>query len=64
MLQMPYTNFQIFLKKFLAVRIEIIDLSLRAVIDSYEIWTINKLIKKIETNFIIQALFRVAQTKK
>ena len=31
------TNFQIFLKTFLAVMVEIVDLALRAVIDSFEI---------------------------
>ena len=45
--------------------VEIVDLALWAVIDSFEICTINSLIKKkFETNFIMsKALFGVAKPK-
>ena len=43
---MIYTNFQIFLKISLAVMIGIVDLALRAVIDFFELYTINSLVKK------------------
>ena len=62
---MTYTNFQLFLKIYLAVIVEIADLALRTVIDSFEIYTINSLTKiKFETNFIMShALFGVAHSK-
>ena len=42
--------------------VEFFDLALRAVIDSFEIYSKNLPLKKIETNLIIsEALFRVAQ---
>ena len=34
------------LKFVLAIMVEIVDLSLRAIIDSFEIYTVNSLIKK------------------
>ena len=43
---MTCTNFQIFLKISLAVMVEIVDLTLRVVIDSFEIYTINSSIEK------------------
>ena len=43
---MTHTNFQIFLKISLAVIVEIVDLTLRAIIDSFEIYIINSIIKK------------------
>ena len=43
---MTLTNFQIFLKISLEVMAEIVDLALRAPIDSLEINTINSLNKK------------------
>ena len=51
------------MKIYLAAIVEIVDLVLRAVIDCFEIYTINSLIKKkIETKFIMSKdLFRVAQ---
>ena len=59
---MTHTNFQIFLKISLAAMVEFFDLALRAVIDSFEIYSKNLPLKKIETNLIIsEALFRVAQ---
>ena len=46
---MTYSNFHIFLKISLAVMIEVVDLALRAVIDSLEIYSVNfLLIKKFE----------------
>ena len=44
---------------------EIVDLELRAVIDSFEVYAINSLYeKKIDTNFVkFKVLFRVAQLK-
>ena len=57
---MTYTNFQIFLKISLVVMVEIVDLALRAAIDSFEIDTVNSLNKKkkFETNFVMsKALF-------
>ena len=51
---MIYTNFQIFLTISLAVLVEIFDLPLGAVIDSFQIYIINSWIKKkSETNFIM-----------
>ena len=63
---MTYINFQMFLNIFLVVLVEIVDLALRTVIDSFEIHTINSVIKKkFKTNFIMpKALFGVAQPKK
>ena len=51
---MTHTNFHIFLKISLAVIVEIFDLAWRAVIDSFEIYTTNALIKNktFEINFI------------
>ena len=43
---MTYTNFPMISKISLAVMIEIVDLALRAVIDSLEIYTMKSLIKK------------------
>ena len=44
--------------------LEIVDLKLRATIDSFESYTTGSLIKKIETTFIMfKALFQVAQPK-
>ena len=43
---MTYTNFQLFSQIFLAVMVEIVDLALIVVIDSFKINTINSLIKK------------------
>ena len=43
---MTYSNFHIFLKISLAVMIEVVDLALRAVIDSLEIYSVNFLLKK------------------
>ena len=52
--KMIYTNFQIFLTISLAVLVEIFDLPLGAVIDSFQIYIINSWIKKkSETNFIM-----------
>ena len=57
-------NLKIFLKISLAVMVRIVDLAQRAVIDSSEIYTINFLIEKNETNFIMfKASFGVAQLK-
>ena len=42
---MTYSNFHIFLKISLAVMIEVVDLALRAVIDSLEIYSVNFLLK-------------------
>ena len=42
---MTHTNFQIFLEISLPVMVEVVDLALRAVIDSFEIYTINSMIK-------------------
>ena len=50
---MNHTNFQIVLKILLSVVVEIVDLALRAVIESFEIYTIHFLLKKIKTNFIM-----------
>ena len=44
--KMTYTNFQLFSQIFLAVMVEIVDLALIVVIDSFKINTINSLIKK------------------
>ena len=44
--KITHTSFQFFFKVFLSVMVEIIDLALRAVIDSLEIHTINYLIKE------------------
>ena len=41
-----HTNFQIYLEISLAVMFEIVHVALRAVIDSFEIYTINSLIIK------------------
>ena len=41
---MTHTNFQILCKISLAVMIEIVQLALKVVIDSFEIYTINSLI--------------------
>ena len=62
---MTYTNFQIVSKISLVVMVEIVVLALTAVIDSFEICTINFLIQKnFETNFIMsKALVGVAQPK-
>ena len=64
--KMTHTNFQIFLKIFLAVMVEIVDFAVRTVIDSFEIYTINSLIKKnFDTNFITsKALFILGSTSK
>ena len=63
--KMTHTNFQIFLEISSAVMIKMIDLALRALIDFFEIDTINYLIKKnFDTNFIMsKALFGVAKPK-
>ena len=44
---MTYTNFWILLKTSLAVIIENVDLALKVVIDSFKIYTINSLWKKL-----------------
>ena len=63
--KITYTNFEIFLKISLSLIDEIVGLALRAVIDSFEIYTISSLIKKkSETNFIMsKVLLRVARSK-
>ena len=64
--KITHTNFQIYVKISLSVIVEIVDLALRAVIDSFEIYTINCLVtqKKIENSFIMsKALFGVAHPK-
>ena len=43
---MTYTNIQIFQKMYPALMVKIVDLTLKAVIDSFEIYTMNSLIKK------------------
>ena len=51
--KITYTNFQIFLKISPAAMIEIV-VALRAIIDSFEIYIINSLVKKnFEINFIM-----------
>ena len=50
---MTYTNFQIFLKISLVVMVEIVDLALRAAIDSFEIDTVNSLNKKKSSRLIL-----------
>ena len=63
--KITYTNFQILLKISLAVIIEIVDLTLRAVIDFFELYTVNSFIKKkFKIHFIgSKTLFRTAQLK-
>ena len=58
-------QFQFFLKISLVIIVEILDLALRAVIDSFKIYTIHSLIKKkIESNFItFKASFAVVRRK-
>ena len=49
---MTHTNFQIFLKISAVVMVEIVDLALRTVIDSFEMHTMNSLVKqKIQGSF-------------
>ena len=43
---MTHANFQICLKIYVSVFIKIVDLALRAVIDSFKIYTMKSLIKK------------------
>ena len=43
---MTYTNILIFQKMYPALMVKIVDLALKAVIDSFEIYTMNSLIKK------------------
>ena len=43
---MTYINFQIFLKFFLTVVDKIVDLTLRAEIGSFKIYTLNSVIEK------------------
>ena len=61
---MTYTNFQIFKKNFFDNNGRN-HRGIRAIIDSFEIYTINSLMKKkFEINFIVsRALFWVAQAK-
>ena len=64
---MTDTNFQIFLKIPLTVMVKVVDLALRAFIDSFQTYTINSLNEKqnFETNFIMsKASIGVAQPKK
>ena len=45
--------------------VEIFDLAMRAIVDTFEIYTINSLKKKFETNLIMsKALFGVTRRKK
>ena len=45
--KMTYTNFQIFWRISVAVMVESVDLALRAIIDVFEIYTINILVENL-----------------
>ena len=65
--KITYTNFQIFLENLFGSNGRNRHGTMRAVVDSFEVYIINSLMKKkkkIETNSIMsRALFRVAQLK-
>ena len=56
---MTYDNYQIFLKISLAIMVEIVDLTLRAVIDCLEIYAINSLIRKKNSRLISLCIYYI-----